>query len=134
VSLEGSAVDARFMPDGQKLVFKVGGSLGSYPLPGELRIADLETRRSEPLTAGFRTIDYDISADGQQVVMEVADQDGKSRLWLARVDRRLPPSRFQTSRASNPASEGKGASSSADRRVRRHLCIEFGPTEHRRAR
>ena len=91
VSVEGSAVDARFTADGQKLVYKVVSSLGSYPLPGELRVADVATQRSESLTPGVTTIDYDISPDGQRIVMEVADRDGASRLWLARVDRALPP-------------------------------------------
>jgi eukaryotic-like serine/threonine-protein kinase len=91
VSLEGSAVDARFTPDGKKLVYKVVSSLGSYPLPGELRVADLSTNRSESLSADFQAIDYDISPDGQRVVIEAADQNGKSRVWLARMDRGLPP-------------------------------------------
>jgi serine/threonine protein kinase len=91
VSLEGSAIDARFTPDGQKLLYKVVNSLGSYPLPGDLRIADLTTTRSERLTPDLQVIDYDISRDGQQLVIEAADADGRSRLWLARVDRRLPP-------------------------------------------
>ena len=91
VSLEGSAVDARFTPDGKKLVYKVVSSLGSYPLPGELRVADVATQRSETLSQDFKAIDYDISPDGQRIVMEVADHDGASRLWLARVDRALPP-------------------------------------------
>jgi Tol biopolymer transport system component len=90
VSLEGSAVDARFTPDGKKLVYKVVSSLGSYPLPGKLRIADVGTQRSERL-GDFDTIDYDISPDGQRVVVEAADRDGKSRLWLARIDGGLTP-------------------------------------------
>jgi hypothetical protein len=91
VSREGSAVEARFTPDGKRLVYKVVTSLGRYPLPGELRVADLNSERSEPLAPGIQTIDYDISDDGQQVVMEVADREGKSRLWLTRLDKALPP-------------------------------------------
>jgi hypothetical protein len=90
ISLEGNAVDAKFTPDGKKLLYKVVSSLGNYPLPGELRVASLDTGRSEMLIPGFLTIDYDISADGQQVVMEAADTEGTSRVWLARLDRRLP--------------------------------------------
>jgi eukaryotic-like serine/threonine-protein kinase len=91
VSLEGSAVDARFTPDGKRLFYKVVDSMGSYPLPGDLRVADLATNRSESATPGLQTIDYDISRDGLQLVMEAAAPDGGSRLWLARVDRGLPP-------------------------------------------
>jgi hypothetical protein len=63
--------------------------LGTYPLPGDLRVANLDTGRSEGLTPGFQVIDYDLSADGQQVVME-AESGGTSRLWLARIDGKLP--------------------------------------------
>jgi eukaryotic-like serine/threonine-protein kinase len=70
ISLEGNAVDAKFASDGTRLVFKVVSSLGTYPSPGELRVANLDTGRSERVTPGFRVIDYDLSADGQQVVME----------------------------------------------------------------
>jgi serine/threonine protein kinase/Tol biopolymer transport system component len=91
VSLEGSAVDAKFTPDGTRLVYKVVSSLGSYPLPGELRIADVSTQRSASLTPGVKAIDYDISPDGQHVVIETADRDSTSRLWIARIDGGLPP-------------------------------------------
>jgi len=91
VSLEGSAIDAKFTADGKTLVYKVVNSLGSYPLPGELRVADVATQRSESLSARFKTIDYDISRDGQRIVMEATDAEGRSRLWLARIDRALPP-------------------------------------------
>jgi Tol biopolymer transport system component len=90
ISLEGNAVDAKFASDGKRLVYKVVSSLGTYPSPGDLRVANLDTGRSEALTPGFEVIDYDLSADGQQVVME-SESDGTSRLWLARVDGRLPP-------------------------------------------
>jgi Tol biopolymer transport system component len=90
VSLEGNAVDAKFSGDGKTLVYKVANSLGNYPLPGELRSAAVETGRSDALIPGFQVIDYDVSADGQQVVMEAADSSGTSRIWLARLDRKLP--------------------------------------------
>jgi hypothetical protein len=66
-------------------------SLGSYPLPGELRVADVATLRSSTVTPDLTAIDYDISPDGQRVVMEATDREGKSRLWLASLDRQLPP-------------------------------------------
>lgn len=91
ISLEGNAVDAKFTPDGKRLLYKVVGSLGEYPLPGEVRVADLEAGRSQPLIPGFQALDYDISPDGQQVVIEAVDRDGTSRLWLATFDRRFPP-------------------------------------------
>jgi Tol biopolymer transport system component len=90
ISVEGNAVDAKFTPDGKTLLYKVVNSLGTYPLPGELRVANLETGRSEVMLPGFQVIDYDVSADGQHVVMEAADGDGTLRLWLARLDGSVP--------------------------------------------
>ena len=86
ISVEGNAVDAKFTPDGKKLLYKIVSSLGAYPSPGVLRVADLASGRSEVLVPGLQTIDYSVSSDGRQVVMEVADPEGKSRLWLARLD------------------------------------------------
>jgi Tol biopolymer transport system component len=90
ISLEGNAVDAMFTPDGKKLIYKIARSLGRYPLAGELRVADLDTRRSEVLLRGVQALDYDVSADGRQIVVEAADRDGTSRLWLAAIDGRSP--------------------------------------------
>lgn len=90
MSLEGNGVDAKFTTDGKTLLYKVVSSLGNYPLPGELRVTNVDTGRSEVLIPGFQVIDYDVSGDGQQVVMEAADADGTSRIWLVRLDRRLP--------------------------------------------
>jgi len=86
ISVEGNAVDAKFTPDGKKLLYRIVSSLGAYPYPGVLRVADLASDRSEVLVPGVQTIDYSISRDGRQVVMEVADPAGTSRLWLARLD------------------------------------------------
>jgi Tol biopolymer transport system component len=102
ISLEGNAIDAEFTPDGEKLVYKVVTSLGNYPLPGELRIASLDTGGSEMLIPGLQAIDYDISADGEQVVMEAVDREGTSRVWLARLDRKLPPQQIPNLEAKQP--------------------------------
>src|SRR4029077_5897479 len=40
---------------------------------------------------GLPVIDYDISPDGRQLVIETAASGGKSRLWIAPFDRRSPP-------------------------------------------
>jgi hypothetical protein len=57
---------------------------------GEVWIADVESGRSEPLVRGLRALDYDVSADGRQVVLATTDQEGKPRLWLASLDRSSP--------------------------------------------
>jgi hypothetical protein len=95
ILLEGNTVNAQFTPHGMKLCYKVvkqaSSSWDYYGVPGEVRVADLETGRSEALAPGFQALDYDISADGQQVVMEIADRDGTSRFWMAAFDRRSLP-------------------------------------------
>jgi hypothetical protein len=44
---------------------------------------------------GIQALDYDISPDGREVVMQVAGSDGKQQLWLAPLDRSSPPRQIQ---------------------------------------
>jgi hypothetical protein len=53
-------------------------------------VANLKTGRSEPLAPGFPVLNYDISPDGLQVVMEAPDNAGQARLWLAPLDHSAP--------------------------------------------
>ncbi len=98
ISLEGNAAQPKFTPDGGKLLYRIvrepPGQFSVYRDLGEVWVADLESGRSEPLVRGFQALDYDISADGRQVVMETADGEGKPRLWLAPLDRSSPPHRI----------------------------------------
>ncbi len=57
-------------------------------------VMELKSERSEALVPGFQTLDYDISADGRQVVMEVADRDRRPQLWIVDSDRRSRPRRI----------------------------------------
>jgi hypothetical protein len=95
ISLEGNGTNPKFTPDGRKLCYLIvkeaPNEFAWYRNPGELRIADLESRRSEPLVSDLPVLDYDISADGQQVVMWTMDLEGKPRLWVTRVDRSSSP-------------------------------------------
>jgi eukaryotic-like serine/threonine-protein kinase len=95
ISLEGNAAQPSFTSDGGKLLYRIvrepPGQFSLYRDPGEVRVADLESGRSEPLVRGFQALDYDISFDGRQVVMETEDREGKPRLWLAQLDRSSPP-------------------------------------------
>jgi eukaryotic-like serine/threonine-protein kinase len=102
ISIEGNAVDARFTRDGKRLLYRAVTSLGDYPLPGVLRVTNLDTGHVETLLPEFQTIDYDVSADGQQVVIEAADAAGVSRMWLARLDGRLPPRQIPNIEAKQP--------------------------------
>jgi eukaryotic-like serine/threonine-protein kinase len=91
VSIEGNAVDAKFSPDGRKLFYRIVGHLGAYSQPGEMRVADVESRRVDILLPGLQTFDYDVSPDGRRVAVEARDPDGVSHLWIAAVDRQSPP-------------------------------------------
>jgi dipeptidyl aminopeptidase/acylaminoacyl peptidase len=92
--LEGNAAYPKFTPDGKKLSYRIVKAVprfGTNRDPGEVWVADLDSGRSEPLAPGFPVLDYDISPDGRQVVLEAPDAAGKPRLWLAPFDRRSPP-------------------------------------------
>jgi DNA-binding winged helix-turn-helix (wHTH) protein/Tol biopolymer transport system component len=102
ISLEGNGANPKFTPDGKKLCYLiVKEAPNQFPLyrdPGELRIADLESGRSEPVVRDFPVLDYDISADGQQVVMWTRDQ----QLWVARFDRGSPPVQVLNAEGGHP--------------------------------
>lgn len=92
--LEGNAADPKFAPDGKKLYYRIVKAveiLGTKRDPGEVWAADVESGHSERVTPGVEALEYDISSDGKHVVMDVPDSEGKSRIWLAPVDRSLPP-------------------------------------------
>ena len=95
-SLEGIAVNPKFTPDGKKLCYIIVKETPTpfSPQPGEVWVADLESGRSQSLVPGFQVRDYDVSADGQQVVMDAADPEGQRGLWLAPLDRQSPPRRI----------------------------------------
>lgn len=91
--LEGNAAYPKFTPDGKRLCYRIVNEVprfGTNRDPGELWVADLESGHSEAVAPGFQPIDYDISPDGQQVVMEAPDGEGKPRFWLAPLEHRSP--------------------------------------------
>ena len=104
--LEGNAAYPKFTPDGKKLCYRIVKAVprltGTNRDPGEVWVADLDSGRSEPLAPGFQPLDYAISTDGKQVVMEAPDGEGKPRLWLAPFDRPSPPRQI-------PGVEGRSA-------------------------
>ena len=92
-ALEGVADNPKFTPDGKKLVYAIVKEAPTpySRRPGEIWVADLESGRSEPLFPGFQALEYDLSVDGQRVVMEAEDSERIRRLWVAPLDRHLPP-------------------------------------------
>ena len=95
ISLEGNAAGPKFSVDGRKLCYRIlKGVPSAFQFtkePGEVWVAEVDSGRSEPLAPGFQALDYDISSDGNQVVMEAEDAQGKPRLWLASFERQSPP-------------------------------------------
>jgi hypothetical protein len=95
ISVEGNGYNPRFTPDGKKLCYMIvkqaPNQFAWHRNPGELRVADLRSGRSEPLVPGLPVLEYDISADGRQVVMSTTDREGKPRLWVVPFDRSSPP-------------------------------------------
>ena len=111
VSLEGYAHQPKFTPDGKRLLYTVTQAASNRT---ELWIAELSSGLTEPLLPGFpigtagtagaaatRT-PYDISPDGQQVVVEAVGADGKNRLWLASIDRKNPPGQIPNAEGDGP--------------------------------
>ena len=128
VSLEGNAVDARFAPDGTKLFYRIVSHLGAYPLPGEMRVADVESRRVDVLLPGLPTLDYDVSPDGQRIVVEATDPDGVSRLWIAAVNRQSPPRLIPNLEGRQPRFGPGGECTSAARTGRPRSCMSLPRT------
>jgi serine/threonine protein kinase/Tol biopolymer transport system component len=96
--LEGIAANPKFTPDGKKLCYAMVKETPTpySPQPGEVWVADLESGRSVPVAPGFRARDYDVSADGRQIVMDATDPNGERGLWLVPLDRQSPPRKMPT--------------------------------------
>jgi Tol biopolymer transport system component len=113
VSVEGYGYNPKFTTDGKRLVYRI--LRGASPSdPGELQMLDLETWRNEPLLPGFAVTGsvgqahYDVSSDGQRVVVATLDGEGKRRLWLAPLDRRSPPQQIPNVEGESPVFEASG--------------------------
>jgi Tol biopolymer transport system component len=91
VSFEGYAYWPSFSPDGKKIYYRRSRAAATAYGVGELWVADLASGRNEALLPGFRVNTYAISPDGKRAAVAVQGAGGKFRLWLASLDRRLPP-------------------------------------------
>src|SRR5262249_6801033 len=91
---EGNAAYPKFAPDGKKLYYRIVKAVprfGTNRDPGDVWVTDLESGHSQSLSPGFEPLDFDISHDGQQVVMEAPDGEGKPRLWVMSLQRGVQP-------------------------------------------
>ncbi|HLJ18354.1 MAG TPA: winged helix-turn-helix domain-containing protein [Bryobacteraceae bacterium] len=86
-SVSGWTSSVTFSPDGKSLFYLLRSDSVA---PNELWRTDLESGRSERALPGFSMVDYDVSADGRQVVFSVRPSENSSQLWLAGLDRKSP--------------------------------------------
>ena len=91
-----------FSPDGRKLFYLVRRGSASAAEYGELWVADLKTGQTQRILADFVVTGYDISSDGKRVLFAARDNEGKSHLWLAALDRRSPPKELPAGVADSP--------------------------------
>ncbi len=98
LSSVGFANYPRFSADGETVYYLVATGVQDTFLGrmGELWATDLVTGRSAALLPGVMMSWYDISNDGKRIVYSAPEKDGGERLWLATLDRRTPPRRFDS--------------------------------------
>jgi len=72
-------------------------------MAGELWRTDLDAGRAERLLPGFHITSYGLSPNDAWVAFASLDEAGKSRLWLAPLDRGSPPRQLESSDAHFPA-------------------------------
>lgn len=97
--LDGNVARSVFSPDGKKLYYLEKPRVASGTTSQELWIADLDQGRSERALTDVHMTGYDISPDGQRVVYAAPDATRGSRVWMARLDRTVPPQPLGSSSA-----------------------------------
>jgi Tol biopolymer transport system component len=83
----GDASLPSFAPDGRSIYY-LRESPGTSR---QLWRVDVESGHNEPILSGRAVAEFDISADGSEVVFSSQPRGSKSQLWLARIDGRTPP-------------------------------------------
>jgi hypothetical protein len=58
---------------------------------GELWMTDLVTGHTEAALPGVSMTDFDLAPDGERLVFSALGLEGHSHVWVAPLDRRLPP-------------------------------------------
>jgi eukaryotic-like serine/threonine-protein kinase len=99
ITSEGFAFFPSISPDSKKLHYLLRAGGARNIVSGELWVADLESGLRQRLLPDFLMRHYTISADGQRVVFVVADDAGRSPVWLAALNRRSAPRQVTASDA-----------------------------------
>ena len=105
VSLEGYGLNPKFTADGRRLCYRILTGTSPASDPTELWMADVNSGRREPLLPKLSVVGpwaYDVSQAGEGVVAAAPDSQGKSRLWLAPLDRSWPPRQIPNVQGAQP--------------------------------
>jgi dipeptidyl aminopeptidase/acylaminoacyl peptidase len=101
-----SGVAQPFLAGGRLLYLVRHGPVVRFTGPGErageLWETDPRTGRSEPLFPGVQVTGYDVSRDGSEIVFAALDDNGRSHVWLGRMDRTDPPREIVPVEADSP--------------------------------
>jgi Tol biopolymer transport system component len=93
-----------FSPSGDTAYYLVKheGTKGPGFGGGELWSVNLKTGATAALFPGIFITSYDTSRNGERVIFASPGSDGKSRLWTARLDRRMAPTLLSPAEALGP--------------------------------
>ncbi|MDP9146024.1 MAG: protein kinase [Acidobacteriota bacterium] len=90
ISFESYAYWPQLYLTGRKICYRNGAWRSRSGGRSEIWSTDLDSGATERLVQGFHVNAYNLSKDGK-LVFSALDAQGKSRLWLAQLDRRLSP-------------------------------------------
>ena len=91
ISSEGYGFLPSFSSDGKTLYYLVRAGSNRDFVTGELWQVELDSGRRERLLPDFVMAHYNVSVDGHRVLFSVPAAGGKFDIWIASLDRRLPP-------------------------------------------
>ena len=87
----GGDVRSAFSPDGRWLYYLVRKRSPQAYYSGELWKSDLDSGQTEAVLPGVSMTGFAIAPDGELVVFDALDREGKWHVWLAPLDRSAPP-------------------------------------------
>jgi DNA-binding winged helix-turn-helix (wHTH) protein/Tol biopolymer transport system component len=118
-----------FSPDGKRLYYLLRKQGSRAERSGELWMADLDSGRTEAVLPGVLMGKFDILPDGQRVVFEAEHEDGAGHVWIAWLDRHVPPKMLTTSVARQPHLGAGGKIYMAVREGNKEFTYVSGPDE-----
>ena len=91
ITSEGYAYLPSFSADTNRMYYMRRSSANRRFVSGELWTTDLQSARTQRLLPDFLMENYDVSADGKQVVFIKSDGTGRAALWIGTIDGSSPP-------------------------------------------